>query len=122
MMDVPKQVQDKLAQFQNLQNQLQMIAVQKQQLMLQGMDSENALKEMEGFGDGKIYRMVGSIILETKKDECVKKLSDDKESSQAKISVLEKQEKKMASKLNEMRVEIQAMLGGREQPPKTREQ
>jgi chaperonin cofactor prefoldin len=33
-MDIPKEVQDKLAQFQNLQNQLQMIVLQKQQLTL----------------------------------------------------------------------------------------
>ncbi len=106
-------MQDKLAQFQNLQNQLQMIAVQKQQLMLQSTDLENARKELDKLQQGKVYRMVGPVMVETNKDDGLKYLGDEKDTASAKLKVLEKQEKKLAEKLNQMRSEIQGML----QPP-----
>jgi len=113
-MDVPKDVQDKLAQFQNLQNQLQVIAMQKQQLMLQGTDLGNARKELEALSDGKVYRMVGPLFLEVGKDDGLKYVVDESETAAAKVKVLEKQEKKLTEKLTKMRGEIQTML----QPPK----
>ena len=112
-MDVPKEVQDKLAQFQNLQNQLQVITLQKQQFMLQNTDLENAKKEVEQTEDEKLYRMVGPILIETSKDAGLKYIKDDKDAAEAKIMVMEKQEKKLVEKLNEMRGELQSML----QPP-----
>ncbi|MBD3388437.1 MAG: prefoldin subunit beta [Candidatus Altiarchaeales archaeon] len=112
-MDVPKNVQDKLAQFQNLQNQVQLISMQKQQLMLQNTDIGNARKELEAFEKGKVYRLVGPILVETSKEDGLKNLSDESESADAKIKVLEKQEKKLVEKLNEMRGELQQMI----QPP-----
>ena len=112
-MDVPKQVQDKLAQFQNLQNQLQMVSMQKQQLMLQNTDLDNAKKEMDGVGEEKVYRMVGPLLIETNKDDGLKYVADEHETADAKIKLLEKQEKKLTEKLNEMRSELQSMM----QPP-----
>jgi len=113
-MDVPREVQDKLAQFQNLQNQLQLVVMQKQQLMLQGTDVENARKELEALAEGNVYRTVGPLLVQTSRDEGLKYLADEGESASAKIKVLEKQEKKMVERLNEMRGQLQSML----QPPK----
>ncbi|MFH1055957.1 MAG: prefoldin subunit beta [Candidatus Altiarchaeota archaeon] len=109
-MDVPKQVQDKLAQFQNMQNQLHVVSMQKQQLMLQNTDLDNARKEVEPLKGEKIYRMVGPILIETTKEAGVKYLTDEKDLSEAKIKMLEKQEKKLVERLNEMRGELQNML------------
>ena len=111
---VPKQVQDKLMQFQNLQQQIQLISLQKQQMMLQNTEIENSKKELEAMKEGKVYRIVGPILIESSKDETVGKLGEDFELNKTRISVLEKQEKKMAEKMNEMRNELQSLLG----PPK----
>lgn len=113
-MDVPKQVQDKLAQFQTLQNQVQMLTLQKQQLMLQNTDLENAKKELETLSAGKVYRMVGPILVETGKDAGMKYVTDEHDLADTKIKVLEKQEKKLVEKLNEMQTELRTMLT----PPK----
>ncbi|MFH0861526.1 MAG: prefoldin subunit beta [Candidatus Altiarchaeota archaeon] len=113
-MDVPKQVQDKLAQFQTLQNQVQMLSMQKQQLMLQNTDLDNAKKELESLTQGKVYRMVGPILIETGKDAGMKYVTDEHDMADAKIKVLEKQEKKLVEKLNEMQAELRTMLS----PPK----
>lgn len=109
-MDVPKQVQDKLAQYQNLQNQLQMVSMQRQQLSLGKTDLSNAKKELEALNEGKVYKMVGPMFVETSKEDGLKYVQEEDESAQAKISVLEKQEKKLTQKLNDMRDELNQMI------------
>ncbi|MBU0761538.1 MAG: prefoldin subunit beta [Candidatus Altiarchaeota archaeon] len=109
-MDVPRQVQDKLAQFQNLQNQLQMVSIQRQQLTLGNTDISNAKKELDKVSDERVYRMVGPLLLETNKDEGLKYLEDESESATNKIKLLEGQERKLAEKLNQMRDELNAMI------------
>jgi prefoldin beta subunit len=111
-MDIPKQLQDKLVQFQNIQNQLQLIAMQKQQLILQKTDIENSRKELEKTVEGKIYRMVGPLLIETKRDDSLKQLEEDSGVNATKIKVLEKQEKKLVEKFNELRSELQSMIPG----------
>jgi prefoldin beta subunit len=109
-MDVPKNVQDKLAQFQNLQSQLQMMSLQRQQLVLGNSDIENAKKELEKMSSGKVYRMVGPLLLESNKDDSLNYLTDESGSASAKIKLLESQEKKLAERLNQMREELNAMI------------
>jgi len=110
-MEVPDQLKDKLGQFQNTQNQLQLILAQKQQFMLAAADIENALKELEKGGEGKVYKMAGSLIIESTRDESKKELSEVKETSEARVKVLEKQEKKLREKFEGMQKEISGMLG-----------
>ena len=109
-MDLPKHVQDKLAQFQNLQNQVQVVSVQKQQLMLNRAETDNALQELGSVGTERVFRMIGPLLIETNRDDGLRYLTNEKESSETKIRLLENQEKKMVEKLNEMRGEIQGML------------
>ncbi len=109
-MDIPKQVQDKIAQYQNLQNQLQMVSLQKQQLMLAKTDLENASKEIDKISGEKVYRLVGPLLIETSKEAGVNYLKDESESTSAKTTLFEKQEKKLVEKLNEMRTDIEAMM------------
>lgn len=111
-MDIPKQVQDKLAQFQGLQNQLQVMALQKQQLIVQSNEVDNALTELEKAGkDSRIYRAAGPLLVETNKEEGEKNLREDKELASTRIQILEKQEKKLVEKYNELKTELQGMLG-----------
>lgn len=115
MEQIPKEVQDKLAQFQGLQNQLQMISMQKQQLMLQSADIDNALAELEKITVEKIYEAVGPLLIETNKEVSEKKLKDNKEIVNTRIKILEKQEQKGSSRLNELRTELQSLLKGVEE-------
>jgi prefoldin beta subunit len=107
---IPKQLQDKIAQFQTLQSQLQMISMQKQQLFMQSADIENALKALEGVSDGKVYRAAGPLLIETGKGDSEKKLKDDKEVTATRLKMMEKQETKLTEKLDELRNELQTMM------------
>lgn len=107
---IPKQLQDKIAQFQALQSQLQMMSMQKQQIMMQSMDSENALKALEGVTGEKVYRVAGPLLIETTKDASEKKLKEDKELCDTRIKMIEKQEAKLTEKLDELRNELQTLM------------
>lgn len=110
MEQIPKEVQDKIAQFQGFQNQLQMITMQKQQLMLQSADIDNALAELEKVTGGDIYEAVGPLLIETNKENTEKKLRDNRETVSARIKILERQEQKLSSRLNELKAELQSLL------------
>ncbi|RLI88544.1 MAG: prefoldin subunit beta [Candidatus Altiarchaeales archaeon] len=111
-MDIPKQIQDKVNQFQGLQNQLQAIVLQKQQLILQSTDIDNALTALEKIDKERLYEATGPLLIETDKPTSEKKLRENKDVINARIQMLEKQEKKLTDKLKELSTEIQADLQG----------
>ncbi len=111
-MNIPKQIQDKVNQFQGLQNQLQAVVMQKQQLMLQSAEIDNTLTTLEKINDERIYESVGPLFIETDKPASEKKLGDNKEIINTRIQMLEKQEKKLTDKLRELSAEIQTDLQG----------
>lgn len=106
---LPQQLEDKLNQFRALQQQLQMISLQKQQLIHQSKENENALKEIEKTQE-KIYRAVGPLLIETNKKESQKKLTEEKETLETRIKILEKNEKELTEKLNTLRREVETLL------------
>ena len=107
---IPKQVHDKLTQFQGLQNQLQLISMQKQQLVLQSADMENALTALKDMGDERVYRISGPLLIESNKEASEEKLRGDKEVAESRVKMLETQEKRLSDKLEELRIELQGML------------
>lgn len=111
-MDLPPQIQDKLAQFQTLQQQLQLLALQKQQLMAAKNDIENALTELGKITEKqKVYKAAGMLLIESSKGESEKALNEEKELSETRTGVLERQEKKLTEKYEELRKELQTLLG-----------
>ncbi|MFH1722734.1 MAG: prefoldin subunit beta [Candidatus Altiarchaeota archaeon] len=110
-MDIPKEVQDKLAQFQNLQNQLQMIAVHKQQMFISNADADNAVKQLAELKKGTVYRMAGPLLIETDKKTAQKNLAEEKEVFETRSKMLEKQEKTLSEKLQKLGTELQTMMG-----------
>ena len=117
-MDVPKNIQDKLAQFQGVQNQLQVLGSQKQQLVMQNMEVDNASEEVGKAGGGKIYKAAGSLLIETNKKDSEKYLKETKDTVDTRVKILEKQEKKLTDKFTELKGELESMLGqGGAKPP-----
>ncbi|MEM4347860.1 MAG: prefoldin subunit beta [Candidatus Altiarchaeota archaeon] len=109
--EIPKQVQDKLIQFENLQKQLQLITLQKQQLLRQSIEIKNALEELEKIeNNAKIYKVSGPLLIETTKEESKKKLNEEQSIIDTRTKMFEKEEKRLTEKLSEMRNEIQTML------------
>ncbi|MDD5111062.1 MAG: prefoldin subunit beta [Candidatus Altiarchaeota archaeon] len=114
-MDLSPQVQDKLAQFQTLQQQLQLTSLQKQQLMAHGSDVDNALSELTKLAGGeKVYRSAGALLIESSKAESEKALNEEKELNATRMKVMERQEKKLSERYDELKKELQALIGSQQ--------
>jgi len=109
---IPQQIQDKLTQFQELQNQLQSMSIQRYQLRQQLLDIENALETLDNVKNRRVYERAGPIFVEVDIDKTRDKLRDDKETKEAQLRSLEKQETKLRERLNEIGRELQSQLGG----------
>ncbi len=111
MQKIPDELKNKIAQFQTLQQQLQMVAVQKQQLILERAEAEEASKEM-GASKGDVYKSVGPILVKSDRAALEKQLKEDLSSAENRISLLDKQEQKLALKAQELQKELQTGLKG----------
>jgi prefoldin beta subunit len=103
------ELQKKLAEFQDLQRQLQMVSGQKQQLIMQAEEIKMAEAELAK-SDQTVYRYVGPLLIETNKTDAGADLKDKRELFEMRVSVLEKQETKMRPKYDELRNELEKAL------------
>jgi len=63
-MEVPKNVQHQIAQFQQMQQQAQAITMQKQNVELQIREAEKALEELKKVEDGSdVYKLQVTCLL-----------------------------------------------------------
>lgn len=94
-----------------MQQQLQMIAVQKQQLQVDKKEAEEAGEQVKG-SKGDVYKAVGPILMKSDKATVSKGLKETVSSAEERVSILEKQEKKIALKVQELQKELQTELQG----------
>ena len=111
MQQISDDLKNKIAQFQTMQQQLQMVAVQKQQLTLEKADAEEAQKQLTA-SKGEVYKSVGPILMKSDKASLDKELKETIGSAGDRLSLLEKQEQKIALKAQELQKDLQTGLKG----------
>ena len=80
-----------LKKLQQLQQQAQMLMLQKQNFQLQQVEIENAIKELENSKEENVHELVGNILIKKKKNEVVPKLKDANETLKMRISSVDRQ-------------------------------
>jgi len=109
--EIPAQLQEQLAQLQQLQQTLQVIISQKQQVEMELADADRALDELKKAAtDGTVYKSVGAILIKKDRASIVKDLNERKELLNVRASVLGKQETKTREKLKGIQQQVQARL------------
>ena len=108
MTDIPEDAQDKIRQLQIIEQALQQLLIQKQTFQLQMMEIESALKELDGSGEA--YKIIGNIMVLTKREELDKELKEKKETLELRISSLEKQETKTREKAASLQKDILSVI------------
>ncbi len=111
-------VQNEIAQAQQLQQQLQNIVAQKQQLEVTKKDTERALEELKKLeNETPVYKNVGeNILIQVEdKDKLVEDLEDELESTDVRIKTMDKQEEKLRKKFQQIQQQLTAKLGGAQQ-------
>jgi prefoldin beta subunit len=98
-------VEAEISQMQVLEQNLRGIEMQKQNMQLQLMESENSLKELKGYS-GKVFKIVGPVMIEAKSDEVLKEISDKKDVLKVRLESLEKQEKTFREKFDDLHKKI----------------
>ena len=110
---IPPMVQEQLAQFQQTQQNLQSILMQKQQLESQKLETEKALEELKKAGDDEaVFKHAGTIMIKSNKKDLLEELEEQMELAKTKASLLAKQEERLKATLQEQETKIQEMMKG----------
>ena len=93
--------ESKSVELNNLQRQLSMVLSQKTALNNDINILENTLENVKS-AEGKVYRVVGGLVLEYDKEKLVKELEDAIKNLKDRLEILETQEKRLKEKISEM--------------------
>jgi prefoldin beta subunit len=112
MAEVSPQVQNQLAQYQQLQQQVQLITSQKVQLEAQLNEIELTLNELNNVTpDTPIYKSIGSLLIKVKDKETVKKeLEEQKDTVTVRVKTLERQEGHLRERLENLQTQLAKVL------------
>lgn len=99
--ETARQIQDLQILEQNMQNLL----MQKQAFLMETSETENALEELKKSGE-EVYKIIGQIMIKSKKGEVEKDLKHKKEILDLRVKSIEKQEEIIKEQLTKKREEI----------------
>lgn len=116
--ELSPQLQNKIAQFQQLQQQIQVVSSQKFQLEAQLRDTERAITELANSpSDITIFKNVGNLLVEARdKDKVGQELDDKKETIDIRIKALDRQEKQLVEKYQALQTELSQAITSVKQP------
>lgn len=108
---LPPQVQERLLRFQQLQQTLQSVSMQKQQLELELTEVDQALSELEKLTDeAVIYKSIGSLLVKSERQKVMAELKERKELLNTRITVLGKQEERLRVQAKDLQDKLQQDL------------
>lgn len=112
---LPPQIQNQLAQLQELQNQASIVVQQRQQLEAQVREIERTLEELAKVAkDAPLYRSVGALLVRSTDREALERdLADQKETMTVRLESAKRQETRLRERVTALQTELQAALGQR---------
>ena len=112
-MDIPKNVQEQLSQFQQLQQQAQLIATQKNTNDIQIKETESALEELKKADkDADVFKTAGNLLIKVDHDEINSELEDKLETYNLRQQTMSRQEDRVMKKIKEMQANIEKAMKG----------
>ena len=99
-----KESQEKIAQLQLLEQNMQTLIMQKQQFQMQLNEVESALDNIKD--SKKLYKIIANIMVDAKKEDVEKDLKEKKEMFGLRIKNLEKQEESVRKKSQDIQKEV----------------
>lgn len=118
MKEISPQLQNQIAQYQQLQQQLQLLAQQRLQLEAKLREIEGTLEELNKItGETQVYKSIGMLLIRQDDRESLKKeLEDHKETLSVRVKSIQKQEKSLSERYDQLGEKIQQALGGAPAP------
>lgn len=114
MKDISPQLQNQIGQYQNLQQQLQVLGSQRLQLEAKLREIQGTLEELGKIAtDTPVYKSIGMLLVRQDDRESLKKeLEEHQETLTVRVKSLQKQEKSLTEKYEALGEKIQSALGG----------
>ncbi len=110
---IPPQIQQQLAMFQQIQQQLQQVSSQKMQYEMTLRETKRAQEELAAVADNAVvFASAGSILIQKEKSVVAADLQEKVDSLELRISSLDKQEKAMTTKAGQLQKQIQDAIAG----------
>jgi prefoldin beta subunit len=112
MNELPPQIQNQLAQLQQVQQQAQALLQQKGQVEMMLRETERALEELQKSPeDAEVYRAAGELLIKAKREEVLKDLEEKKDNFDVRLKSLSKQEERIQQRFNQLQEGIKQALG-----------
>ncbi len=110
--EIPPQVQNQLAQLQQLKVQIEAVGRQKMQVEATLRDTENALEELEKLDENSvIYKNIGELMIKASKEAVMEDLSERKETYDLRLKTLERQEERVQKRYQQLQQQLREALG-----------
>jgi len=117
MQNISPKVQNQFAMLQQVQQQLQTILQQKTQYEMAVREAKRAQEEIaDATDDTPMYMSIGTIMVQKKKDHVNAKLTEKVETLELRVKSLEKQEKMLQGKFEQLQTQIKSALEGKSAP------
>ncbi|MDV3293275.1 MAG: prefoldin subunit beta [Nitrososphaerales archaeon] len=112
--ELPPYLREMLARFDQTQQNLQAVQIQKQQVEMELNEAEKALQELNKASESEsIYKFAGNLLIKVSKTEMVKELNEKKELSSTRKMVLTKQEGRFKESLKDLQTKIDDSVKGK---------
>ena len=115
--ELPPWLKEQVSRFQQIQQNLQAIIMQKQQVELESVEIDRALEDLGKAGpEDTVYKSAGPLLIRAKKEDISKELEEKKELAKTRLMVLSKQETRVKDNLKEVENKINQMIRGAQGP------
>ena len=116
MENISPQIQNQVAQLQQVQQQAQAISGQKVQVEMALNETNMALEEMDKLDENPvIYQRIGDLLVKSVKGDVKEKLSGQKETFELRLKTLERQEERIQKRFTQLQQQIREAIGGTSQ-------
>lgn len=110
--ELPPQIQNQIAQLQQVQQQAQALAAQKAQMDSIKKESEMALEELESLSDDAVvYRAVGELQIQSNKADTIAKLTEKNETLSLRLQSISKQEERITKRFTQLQEQLEQSMG-----------
>ena len=117
MNNLSPKVQNQLGMLQQIQQQLQNVLQQKAQYQMAVHEAKRAQEEIsDAAEDAVMYMSVGTVMMQKKKEVVNAKLTEKVETLELRIKSLEKQEKMLQGKFEQLQAQIKAAIESKGAP------
>jgi prefoldin beta subunit len=121
--ELPPFLREQLARYEQVQQNLQAVMIQKQQVEMELSETEKALEELGKAADSEtIYKFAGNLLIKVQKAAVTNELNEKKELANTRKMVLAKQESRFRDNLKDLQAKIDDAVKGKAQAPPPEEQ